>query len=99
VLESGEIQFVRIKVQCAFEDAKRFVLIEYSNGKKVADLEDEAASLLQQRRLGAREMLSQNDNLLLTGKMCLQIGKGFFRILRKLGEHISELRRSLKPLV
>ena len=62
-------------------------------------MEDEAASFLKQRCLRIADVLSKNDDLLLARKMRPQIGKGFFRILGKLGERASELVRSLKSLV
>jgi hypothetical protein len=99
VLEFGEIEFLGMEIERSLEHAEGFLFIEHSQRKEVADLEDEAASFLKQRRLRARDVPSKSDDLLLTGKMRPQIGNGFFRILGKLGERSSQLVRNLKPLV
>ena len=91
VFELGEIEFVGMEVERSLENAEGFLFVEHPNGEEVADLEDEAAGFLKQRRLGIADVLPKNDDLLLTRKMRPQIGKGFFRILGKLGERASEL--------
>src|SRR5208283_4810768 len=99
VLELGEIEFVWMEVERSFENAKGFLFVEHPSNEEVAELEDKAADFLKQRRLGARDVPSKSDDLLLTGKMRPQIGNGFFRILGKLGERASQLVGNLKPLV
>src|SRR5229473_8327248 len=51
VFELGEIEFVGMEVERSLESAEGFLFIEHPNNEEVADLEDEAAGLLQQRRL------------------------------------------------
>src|SRR5271156_6956113 len=86
VLEVGGIDFIWLEVERSFENAKGFLFVQHPDGEKVTDLEDEATSLLKQRRVGSADVLTQNNDLLLTRKMCLQIGKGLFRVLGKFGE-------------
>ena len=95
----AESSFIGLEVERSLENAKGFLFVQHPDGEKVTDLEDEAAGLLKQRRFGSADVLSQNDDLLLTRKMRLQIGNGLFRILGKLGERVSERRCSLKSLV
>src|SRR5258708_32610115 len=85
VLEFGEFEFVGIEVERSLENAEGFLFVEHPNSEEVADLEDEAAGFLKQRRLSIADVLPQNDNLLLTCKMSPQIRKGLSRILGKLG--------------
>src|SRR5258708_4202841 len=99
VLEFGKIEFCGMEVKRSLENAEGILLVERANGKEVADLEDEAASLLKQHGLGISNVLPDGDNLLLGRKMRSQIGDGFFRILRKLRKRSSELMHSLKTLV
>ena len=47
VLESGEVEFVRMEVERFFENAKGFLFVENPNGEEVADLEDEALCFLE----------------------------------------------------
>src|ERR1700677_908632 len=96
VLELGEIEFIGMEIERSLEHAEGFLFIEHSQRKEVTDLEDEAASFLKQRRLGARDVPSKSEDLLLTGKIRPQIGNGFFRVLGKLGECASQLVRNLK---
>src|SRR6266436_2151617 len=88
-----------MKVERSLQNAKAFLFVEHSYGEEVADLEDEAAGFLQQRRLSVVDVLPQNDGLLLTRQMRPQTGKRFLRILGKLGERSSEFPRGLKSLV
>ena len=80
-----------MEVERSLENAEGFLFVEHPNSEEVADLEDEAAGFLKQRCLGIADVLAKNHDLLLTRKMCPQIGNGFFRILGKLGERASEL--------
>src|SRR3984893_1390034 len=73
VFEFSEFEFVRMEVERSLENAKGFPFAEHPNSEEVADLEDEAACLLKQRCLGVADVLPQNDQLLLTRKMCPQI--------------------------
>src|SRR5580704_5114025 len=99
VFERGEIKFVWMEVESSFENAEGFLFVEHPSNEEVAELEDKAAGFLKQRRLGARDVPSKSDDLLLSGKMRPQIGNGSFRVLGKLGECASQLVRNLKPLV
>src|SRR3984893_2613849 len=69
VLEFGEIKLVWMEVERPLENAEGFLFVKHPNSQEVADLEDEAAGFLKQRRLSIAEVLSKNDDLLLTGKM------------------------------
>src|SRR5713226_5740639 len=91
VFELGEIEFVGMEVERSLENAEGFLFIEHPNSEEVADLEDEAAGFLKQRRLSIADVLAKNDDLLLGREMRPQIGNGFLWILRKLGERASEL--------
>ncbi len=78
VLEFGEFEFVGMEVERSLENAEGFLFVEHPNSEEVADLEDEAAGLLKQRRLGVADVLPKNDDLLLTRKMRPQIGERLF---------------------
>src|ERR1700730_8019212 len=99
VFQLGEFEFVGMKVERSLENAEDLLFIEHPQRDEIADLEDEAADFLQQRRLSIVDMLSKNDGPLLTSKMRLQIRKGYFRIPGQLGYRGSELVGGLKPLV
>ena len=51
--------FSGCEVERPFENAKGFVLVEDSNVDEVAHLQDEAASFLQERRLGLVDVLPE----------------------------------------
>src|SRR5580692_9996479 len=84
VFEFGEFELGGMEVERSLENAEGFLLVEQADRKKVADLEDEAASFLKQHILGSSNVLSKGDDLLLGREICAQIGDGFCRILRKL---------------
>src|SRR5271168_3429035 len=99
VLEFGEIEFCGMEVERSLQNAEGLLLVERADSKEVAYLQDEAPDFLKQHGLGISNVLPEGDNLLLGRKMRLQIGEGFFRILRKLRKCSSELMHSLKTLV
>src|SRR5260370_8859062 len=99
VLEFGEIEFCGMEVERSLQNAEGLLLVEHADSKEVAYLEDEAPGFLKQHGLGISNVLPEGDNLLLGRKMRLQIGDGFFRILRKLRKGASEFMHSLKTLV
>src|SRR4029077_2299627 len=99
VFEFGELQFVGVEVERVLENAEGFLFVEHPHSEEVTDLEDEAAGFLEQRCLGVAYVLPEDDDLLLTGKMGLQIPNGLFQVLGKLGECASELVGSLKSVV
>ena len=80
VLELGEIEFVGMKVEGFLENAERFLFVEHAHGKEVADLQHEAAGLLQQRGLGIADMLPENDRLLSARELRPEIRQCLFRI-------------------
>src|SRR5580700_12300660 len=80
VFEFSEFQFVGVEIECVLENAEGFLFVEHPYGKEVADLEDEAAGFLEQRCLCVADVLPEDDDLLPTGKMRLEIGNGFFRV-------------------
>src|SRR5258708_30434722 len=99
VLESGEIEFCGMEVERSLQNAEGLLLVEHADSKEVAYLEDEAPGFLKQHGLGISNVLPEGDNLLLGRKMRLQIGEGFFRILRKLRKGACEFMHGLKTLV
>src|ERR1700688_3489098 len=99
VLEFGEIEFYGMEVERSLQNAEGLLLVERADSKEVAYLQDKAASFLKQGGLGISNVLPEGDNLLLGRKMGLQIGDGFFRILRELRKGASEFMHGLKTLV
>src|SRR5258708_27675096 len=99
VLELGDFELDGIEVKRSLQNAEGLLLVEHADSKEVAYLEDEAPGFLKQHGLGISNVLPEGDNLLLGRKMRLQIGEGFFRILRKLRKGASEFMHGLKTLV
>src|SRR5260370_39173473 len=98
VFEFGESEFVGMEVERSFENAEGFLFVEHPYREEVADLEDEAASLLQQRHLSVGDVLPQNDELFLTRKVSPQVRKRFFGILLKHPERSPQLLSGLESL-
>ncbi len=46
VLQARKFDFVRREVECLFEDAEGFLLVEQSNGQEIPQLENEAFDFL-----------------------------------------------------
>src|SRR3984957_11213925 len=99
VLEFGKMEFCGVGVERSLKHAEGFLLVERADSKEVAYLQDEAPGFLKQHGLGTSNVLPEGDKLLLGRKMRLQIGEGFFRILRKLRKGAPEFVDGLKTLV
>src|SRR5580704_11814087 len=99
VLEFREFELLGPKVESSLENAEGFLLIEHADGKEVTDLQDEAVRLLQQCGLGNADVPGKSDDLLLRGKMRMQIRKSLLWILGQIGERASQLVRSSQSLV
>src|SRR5580704_14167095 len=99
VLELGEFELDGIEVERSLQNAEGLFLVKRADSKEVAYLQDEAAGFLKQHGFGISNVLPEDDNLPLGRKMRLQIGDGFFRILRKLRKGASEFMHGLKTLV
>src|SRR6266852_654283 len=99
VLEFGKIEFCGMEIERSLQNAEGLLLVERADSKEVAYLQDEAPGFLKQHGLGISNVLPEGDDMLLGKKMGLQIGDGFFRILRKLRKGASEFMDGLKTLV
>ena len=78
VFELGEIEFIGMEVERSLENAEGFLFVEHPHRKEVADLEDEAAGFLKQRRLSVADVLSKNDDAAFDPKNALADRQGLF---------------------
>src|SRR5579862_1028069 len=78
VLELGELELVRVKVECFLENAEGFLFVENPNSDEIADLQYETLSFLYKDGLSFVDLLPEGENLSLGGELLGQFAEGLF---------------------